>query len=85
MLVHDWPLPNGTMSACWMMGGKDPRAMMYKGHRNYAYWLTAGVLNATALSYDDVIRHLCHNRNYVWPEHLVIVRRHWHPSRKPPR
>jgi homing endonuclease-like protein len=56
---------------CMVLGGKTPRKVKFKGGRKYAYQFVHTVLSAMEASYQDVVRHTCHNRNCIRPDHLI--------------
>lgn len=56
---------------CMVLGGKTPRKVKFNGSRKYAYQLVHTVLTAMETSYQDVVRHTCHNRNCIRPDHLI--------------
>ncbi|NRB19699.1 MAG: hypothetical protein HRU33_19615 [Rhodobacteraceae bacterium] len=56
---------------CLVLGGATPRKVKFKGGRKYAYQFVHTVLTALLASYEDVVRHTCHNRNCIRPDHLI--------------
>ncbi len=56
---------------CMILGGKTPRKVKFRGGRKYAYQFVHTVLTAMLASYEDVVRHTCHNRNCIRPDHLI--------------
>lgn len=56
---------------CMVLGDKTPRKVRFKGGRKYAYQFVHTVLTATLASYEDVVRHTCHNRNCIRPDHMI--------------
>lgn len=56
---------------CMVLGGKTPRRVKFRGGRKYAYQFVHTVLTAMLASYEDVVRHTCHNRNCIRPDHLT--------------
>lgn len=56
---------------CMVLGNKTPRKIKFKGERKYAYQLVNTVLLAMEASFEDVVRHTCHNRNCIRPDHLI--------------
>lgn len=62
-----------ALSGCWTLGtGKTPRKVKFAGSRDYAYRFIPAVLSAVLLTHKDIIRHRCHNRSCVCPDHLTI-------------
>ena len=57
---------------CWELGLNTPRKVKFKGRRDYAYRFITAILTTTPLSPKNVVRHLCHNRNCVCPDHLLV-------------
>ena len=57
---------------CWELGLKTPRKVKFKGRRDYAYRFITAILTTALLSTKSVVRHLCHNRNCVCPDHLLV-------------
>jgi hypothetical protein len=48
-----------------------PSKLRIAGKQIDAYRLTYCVVNREVLSWDDVVRHRCHNRLCINPEHLT--------------
>ena len=72
------PLPSSmsasrTIESCWVLKShKNPKMITVKGYTDYAYRFIAIVLNTELMSDREVVRHLCHNRACVCPDHLQI-------------
>lgn len=56
---------------CMVLSGKTPRKVKFRGGRKYAYQFVHTVLTTMLTSYEDVVRHTCHNRNCIRPDHLI--------------
>ena len=62
-----------TLEGCWELKTHDkPKTVTVNGTTDYAYRFTPMVLNAELMGEREVVRHLCHNRACVCPDHLVI-------------
>ena len=48
-----------------------PRKVRFQGHQLPAYRFVYCVLNRAVIGANEVIRHRCHNRTCVNPEHLL--------------
>jgi hypothetical protein len=72
------PLPSSmsasrTIESCWVLKTqKNPKMIKVKGYTDYAYRFIVIVLNTELMSDREVVRHLCHNRACVCPDHLQI-------------
>ena len=72
------PLPSSmsasrTTESCWVLKSqKNPKKITVNGFEEYAYRFIVIVLNTELMSDREVVRHLCHNRACVYPEHLQI-------------
>ena len=72
------PLPSSmsasrTTESCWVLKThKNPKMITVKGYTDYAYRFIAIVLNTELMGDREVVRHLCHNRACVCPDHLQI-------------
>ena len=72
------PLPSSmsasrTIESCWVLKSqKNPKKITVNGFEDYAYRFIAIVLNTELMSDREVVRHLCHNRACVCPDHLQI-------------
>jgi hypothetical protein len=72
------PLPpsmsaSRTLEGCWeLKTHKDPKTVTVNGTTDYAYRFIPIVLNAELMGEREVVRHLCHNRACVCPDHLVF-------------
>ncbi|PCH72226.1 MAG: hypothetical protein COC12_06470 [Rhodobacteraceae bacterium] len=67
-LLHEATL---QADGCMVLGAKTPRKVKFRGSRKYAYQFVHTVLGAILASYEDVVRHTCHNRNCIRPDHLI--------------
>ena len=62
-----------TLEGCWELKTHDkPKTETVNGTTDYAYRFIPMVLNAELMGEREVVRHLCHNRACVCPDHLVI-------------
>ena len=72
------PLPpsmsaSRTLEGCWELKTHvHPQTITINGFPDYAYRFIPIVLNAELMGEREVVRHLCHNRACVCPNHLVI-------------
>ena len=72
------PRPNSMSNSqshegCWELGTqKSPQRIKALGIDDYAYRFVALVLNATLPHENEVVRHRCHNRKCIRPDHLQI-------------
>ena len=72
------PLPSSmsasrTIESCWVLKSqKNLKKITVNGFEDYAYRFIAIVLNTELMSDREVVRHLCHNRACVCPDHLQI-------------
>ena len=64
-----------TNTGCIVTNTAKPRKVRFHGRQVAAYRFVYCVLNRLVASYDDVIRHRCHNRLCINPEHLTIGNR----------
>ena len=51
---------------------KTPKRVTWKGKRLYAYQLLCVALQGVLPRRDEVVRHRCHNRRCINPEHLQL-------------
>lgn len=71
------PLPpsmsaSRTLEGCWELKSHDkPKTIGICGITDYAYRFIPMVLNAELMGEREVVRHLCHNRACVCPDHLA--------------
>ena len=75
--IEEPPLPSmsasRTLEGCWELKTHDkPKTVTVNGTTDYAYRFIPMVLNAELMGEREVVRHLCHNRACVCPDHLVI-------------
>ena len=68
MLEAGLPQPTG----CIETGTQTPRKVRYRGRQIAAYRFVFCVLNREIASRDHVVRHRCHNRLCINPDHLVL-------------
>jgi len=59
-------------NGCLVTDTERPRKVRFNGQQWEAYRFIYCVLNEVAASRDHVIRHRCHNRGCINPEHLEI-------------
>jgi hypothetical protein len=56
---------------CWQLANRSPTRVSYRGRRIYAYQLAYWAGNALLPASGEVVRHKCHNRCCINPEHLI--------------
>ena len=56
---------------CMVTDTAGPRKIRFNGRQVAAYRFIYCVLNHSVLTEDEVVRHRCHNRRCVNPDHLV--------------
>ena len=72
------PLPpsmsaSRTLEGCWeLKTHENPQTITINGFPDYAYRFVPIILKAELMGEREVVRHLCHNRACVCPDHLVI-------------
>ena len=72
------PLPpsmstSRTLEGCWeLKTHKNPKTITINGFPDLAYRFVPIILNAELMGEREVVRHLCHNRACVCPDHLEI-------------
>jgi len=72
------PLPpsmsaSRTLEGCWeLKTHNNPKTVGIFNITDYAYRFIPMVLNAELMGDREVVRHLCHNRACVCPDHLAI-------------
>lgn len=57
---------------CMVSSTKQPRKVRVFGGQDRAYRFVFSIVNRLALTRDQVVRHRCHNRCCVNPEHLEV-------------
>ncbi|WP_394805092.1 HNH endonuclease family protein [Sulfitobacter dubius] len=57
---------------CVVTGTVQPRKLRFNGRQDRAYRFVYCVRNRLAANRDQVVRHRCHNRRCINPEHLTI-------------
>ena len=72
------PLPSSmsasrTLEGCWELKTHDnPQNITINGFPDLAYRFVPIILKAELMGEREVVRHLCHNRACVCPDHLVF-------------
>ena len=61
-----------TNTGCMVTDTVEPRKVRFLGKQMAAYRFIYCVHNDTPAGYDQVVRHRCHNRQCINPEHLEI-------------
>lgn len=61
-----------TETGCVVTGTISRRKVRFNGHQYAAYRFIYCALNEVAPSFEEVIRHRCHNGHCINPEHLDI-------------
>ena len=61
-----------TDQGCIVTGTTARRKVRFHGRQAAAYRFVFCVLSGTVASFDDVVRHKCHNPLCINPEHLVL-------------
>ena len=62
-----------TLEGCWELKTHDnPKTLTINGFADFAYRFVPIVLTADLMGERELVRHLCHNRACVCPDHLVI-------------
>jgi len=62
-----------TLEGCWeLKTHNNPKTVGIFNITDYAYRFIPMVLNAELMGDREVVRHLCHNRACVCPDHLAI-------------
>ena len=59
-------------NGCLVTNTTAPRKTRFRGHQLPAYRFIYCVLERAVIGGDEVVRHRCHNRLCVNPEHLVV-------------
>lgn len=60
-----------STEGCWETHTQTPARLVYRGRRIYAYQLVYWSKNTLLPSYGEVVRHKCHNRRCINPDHLA--------------
>ena len=68
------------VDGCLVTDTEHPRKVRFLGEQDKAYRFVFCVLNRVALGSHQVVRHRCHNRLCLNPEHLLLGdrRENWH-------
>ncbi|MXQ09548.1 hypothetical protein GQ651_17010 [Alphaproteobacteria bacterium GH1-50] len=61
-----------TAEGCWVTNTAAPRKVTFRGHQLPAYRFVHCVLERHIVGRDWVVRHRCHNRLCMRPEHLIL-------------
>ncbi len=61
-----------TDTGCIVTDTEAIRKVRFRSHQYAAYRFIYCALHGVSLSYDEVVRHRCHNRNCINPDHLEI-------------
>lgn len=62
-----------ALDGCWeLKTHNNPKTITINGYEDLAYRFIPIVLTADLMGEREVVRHLCHNRACVCPDHLVI-------------
>ncbi|MEH6750599.1 MAG: HNH endonuclease [Paracoccaceae bacterium] len=61
-----------TETGCKVTDTAAPRKVRFRGRQMTAYRFVFCILTNTVAGYDQVVRHRCHNRQCINPEHLEI-------------
>ena len=61
-----------TQDGCLEVATKTPKRVTWKGKRLYAYQLLCVASQGVLPRQDEVVRHRCHNRRCINPEHLQL-------------
>lgn len=62
-----------TLEGCWELKTHNaPKTITVNGFTDLAYRFISTILEADLMGDREVVRHLCHNRACVCPDHLVI-------------
>jgi hypothetical protein len=61
-----------TRDGCLEVPIKTPKRVTWKGKRLYAYQLLCVASQGVLPRQDEVVRHRCHNRRCINPEHLQL-------------
>lgn len=59
-----------TDTGCIQTNTKEVKKVRFKGHQYAAYRFIYCVMNHATPSFEEVIRHRCHNRRCINPKHL---------------
>jgi hypothetical protein len=61
-----------TPDGCLVTDTQTPRRVRFRGRQVAAYRFVYCVLTMTPAAMDEVVRHRCHNRRCINPEHLTL-------------
>ncbi|SFO43153.1 HNH endonuclease [Roseovarius lutimaris] len=61
-----------TPEGCLVTPGPSRRKVRFRGHQTRAYRLIYAVTHSEVLTFDDVVRHRCHNGLCINPDHLEV-------------
>ena len=61
-----------TPDGCLETDTQTPRRVRFRGRQVAAYRFVYCVLTQTPAAMDEVVRHRCHNRRCINPEHLML-------------
>lgn len=61
-----------TPEGCLITEGASRRKVRFKGHQTRAYRFIYAVTRKEVLTYDEVVRHRCHNGMCINPDHLEV-------------
>lgn len=62
--------PRGAPGDLWPIPSR--RKVRFRGHQTRVYRFVCAVVNREVLTFDDVVRHRCHNGLCINPDHLEI-------------
>ncbi|MDU8914033.1 hypothetical protein [Aestuariicoccus sp. MJ-SS9] len=62
----------GTPEGCRVTPGPSRRKVRFRGHQTRAYRFIYAIVNRQVLTFDEVVRHRCHNGLCINPNHLEV-------------